>query len=114
MTAISMPFQPRCFYSQFPATGGLVLSLPVQAPSIGIKAADDDAAGGHGRIPPGLLCTQPSFRYVPLINLLSVSFLSYMERKTLPLKDSAEKISEDHMWYLQGSPSFSKLALVSN
>lgn len=47
-----------------------------------------------------------------LINLMSVSFLYDMEGKILSLKDSAEKISED--LHLQGSPSFSKLALLSN
>lgn len=104
MTATSMPFEPGCFYSQFPATSGLVVGLPVWAPSIGIKAADDDAAGGHGRVPPGLLYAQLSFRYIPLINLLSVSFLYYMERKILPLKDSAEKISKDQHVASPGLP----------
>lgn len=47
-----------------------------------------------------------------LINLMSASFLYYMEGKILSLKDSAEKISEDQ--HLQGSLSFSKLALLSN
>lgn len=47
-----------------------------------------------------------------LINLVSVSFLRYTEGKILSQKDSAEKTSQDR--YLQGSPTFSKLALLSN
>ena len=80
--------------------------------SIGIKGGDDDAAGGHSRVPPGLLCAQPSLDTSLLINLMSVPFLYYTEGKILSLKDLAERISRD--WHLQGSPSFSKLTLLSN
>lgn len=86
---------------------GRVLCSPACAQSIEIKGGDKEAAGGHGHVPPGLLCTQPSFTMSLLINLMSISFLHYMEGKILSLKDSAEKISEDQHGASPGFPFIS-------